>query len=87
VGEVAIHLEDQFRSVLQCATEAGQVGRAEALLALAVQNGDEGELGPKPVGNLAGAVGRVVVDHEHAHAEWFERAEHCFEVLALVVSR
>ena len=44
----------------------------------------------EPVGDLAGAVGRAVVDHEHAvvGAEHLaERAHHRLEVLALVVGR
>ena len=40
-----------------------------------------------PVGDLAGPVGRVVVDHEHAHVERRERVEHLLDVVALVVRR
>ena len=65
--EVAVHLEDELGAVGERAAEAGDVGGPEALLALAVEHVDVGELGREAVGELAGAVGRVVVDHEHAH--------------------
>ena len=69
------------------APEACEIRRAEAFLRVAVQHRHEVELLREPVGELAGAVGRVVVDHEHADAVRRERAEHRLEVLALVVRR
>ena len=49
------------------------------------------ELGREPVGDLAGAVGRAVVDDEHAVAgrveHLAERAHERLDVLALVVGR
>src|SRR5207247_6240633 len=62
----------------------------EALLARAVEDADVVELGREHVGDLAGAVGRAVVDHEHAAGapkRLAEGAQHRFEVLALVVRR
>ena len=56
----------------------------------AVEHVDARVLGREPVGELAGAVGRGVVDHEHAVAvaqHLAERAHHRLEVLALVVGR
>ena len=52
------------------AAKAGEVGGAEPLLALAVQDVDVVELRGEPVGELARAVGRVVVDRR-------ERARPC----------
>src|SRR5207249_1054132 len=74
----------------QGAPEAGEVRRPETLLPRAVQDVDEAKLRRKPVGDLAGAVGRVVVDDEHAVVRpehLAERAEHRLEVLLLVVGR
>ena len=85
VREVAVHLEDQLGAVLERAAEAGEVRGAEALLARAVQDGHAVELGGERVRDVSGAVGRVVVDHEHAHAEAVQRANHALDVLALVV--
>jgi pyrimidine deaminase RibD-like protein len=55
-----------------------------------VENVDERQLLGQATGELAGAVGRVVVDDEHTvavaqHAA--ERLQHRLEVLALVVGR
>src|SRR5581483_9021791 len=61
---------------------------AEALLAWAVQHVDEAELGRQPVGELAGAVGGAVADHEHPVAvpqDVPQREQHPLQVLALVV--
>src|SRR5439155_17138149 len=66
-------------------SEAGQIGGTETLLALAVENVDVAELPGEPVGELAGPVGGVVVDHQDADALVAERAQHRLEVLALVV--
>jgi len=62
--------------------ESGDIRWPEALLAVAMEDGDEVELACEPVGDLAGSVGRVVVDHEHPHAERLERAHHRLEVLS-----
>ena len=70
--------------------EAVEVRGPEPLLALAVQDVDPRQLAREPVGDLARAVGRVVVDHEHAASgaeHLAERAHHRLEVLALVVRR
>ena len=87
VREVAVELEDQLRAVRKRAPESGDIRRPEALLTVAMEDGDEVELACQPVGDLAGPVGRVVVDHEHLHVERLERAHHRLEVLALVVRR
>jgi hypothetical protein len=56
VREVAVHLQDQIRAVRERAVEAGDVRGSEALLALAVEDGDEGELSCQAVGYLARTV-------------------------------
>ena len=86
--EVAIHLEDQLGVARERAAEAGEVRRPEPLLAVAVEDVDERELRRERIGELAGPVGRGVVDHEHAVAvahDGLERPEHRLEVLALVI--
>ena len=87
VREVAVHLEDVLRALDKHVTEAREIRGPEALLLLAVEHRDEVELLREPVRDLAGAVGRVVVDHEHAHAEWLQRAQHRLDVLPLVECR
>ena len=67
--EVAVDLGDQLGAVGERAAEAGDVRRPEPLLALAVEDVDEGELPREPVGLGARAVRRGVVDHEHAAVE------------------
>src|SRR5205807_7489010 len=72
------------------APEPRDVGGAEALLARPVEDVDEPVLGGEAVGDLTGAVGRAVVDHEHVivGAEHLaERMHHPLEVLPLVVGR
>ncbi len=87
VREVAVHLEHVLGAVSKRAPEAGEVCRPQAFLPRAMEDGDKRKLFGKPVGHLAGAVGRVVVDDEHAHAERCEGAQHRLDVLALVVRR
>src|SRR5690242_20188498 len=50
-----------------------------------MEDADVAELFGEPVGQLAGAVGRVVVDDEHVDAFAAESAQHRLEVLAFVV--
>jgi hypothetical protein len=65
VGQVGVHLDDQLRAGRQRLAEAGEVGAAEAVLARAVQDADVAVVAGELVGQLAGAVGRGVVDDEH----------------------
>src|SRR5262249_8227418 len=67
------------------APEAGEVRRTEPFLHRPVENADVVELLGEAIGELTGAVGRVVVDDEDVHALVAERAQHRVEVLALVV--
>src|SRR5205085_12245753 len=85
VREVAVHLDDELRALGERLAEARQVGRPEALLALAVQHADPVELAREPVRDLSGSVRGAVVDHEHLRADRLERADHALEVLRLVV--
>jgi hypothetical protein len=87
VREVAVHLEDQVGVGAECVSEGGEVGGTEPFLAGSMQHGDVVELRREPVGDLAGAVRGVVVDHEDADAVRAERVHHVLEVLALVVRR
>src|SRR6478752_7548152 len=90
VREVAVHLQDELGALVERAAEAGEVRRAEPLLALAMEDGDERQLRGEAIGELPGAVGRVVVDHEHAVAvaqNALQGAQHRLEILVLVVGR
>ena len=61
---VGVHLDDDVVAVLERPVEAGEVGGAEALLALAVQHVDVVVGGGEPSAIAAGAVGAVVVGDE-----------------------
>ena len=93
VREVAVHLADVGVVALECPAEAGEVGTAEALLGGAVQHVHPVVLGGQPIGDLAGAVGRPVVDHQdvagdrRALAGDRDGLDHPLEVLTLVVRR
>jgi len=87
VGEVAVHLEHELGAVGESAPEAGQVSGPETLLSRSVEDVHVVQLGSQPIGELAGPVGRAVVDDENAHALVPERAHHRLEVLLLVVGR
>ena len=68
VGEVAVHLEHELGALGERPVEPGDVGRPEPFLALAVEDGHPVQLLSEPVGEVAGAVRRAVVDHEDAAA-------------------
>ena len=91
--EVGVHLHDPVGAVLERPPEAFDVRRTEPLLARAMQDGHERKLAAQPVGKLAGAVRRGVVDHEqarlgvHAREHLAEPADDWLEVRPLVVGR
>src|SRR3954468_2419214 len=85
VRKVRVHLQHEVGALVERAPEAGDVGGAEPLLALAVEDAHVVELLRQAVGQLTGPVGRVVVDHEHLDTLVRERPEHRLEVLPLVV--
>lgn len=64
VGKISIHLHDRRSSRIQGTPEAGEVCRAEPLLALAVEHLEVAAFSGEAVGDLAGAVGGGIVDHE-----------------------
>ena len=64
VGAVGVHLADHVVAGVERHPEAVQVGRAQAGLVGAVQDRDLRVGGGEPVGDVAGAVGRAVVDDE-----------------------
>ncbi len=68
MGEVGVHLHHVARAVVERVAKAGEVGRADAVLLGAVQHLHPVVLGGQPIGDLAGAVGRAVVDDQHAQA-------------------
>ncbi len=89
VGEVAVDLEHELGPRRQGPAEPRDVGGPKALLGGAMQHVDPGQLGRERIGDRAGAVGRVVVDHENAVAGGIEHSAECphhrLQVLALVV--
>jgi hypothetical protein len=93
VREVRVHLDDVAGAASERVVEAGHVGRAEAALARPVQHLDLLVPGGEAVRDVAGAVGRRVVDHEDAQAlgRGGQRGPHAghhpLEVRGLVVRR
>ena len=87
VGEVRVHLADDAVAALQAPREARAVGHAEAVLAGAVQDVHPRALGGQRVGQLAGPVGRRVVDHEQLEAGRGEALDEAGEGLGLAVGR
>jgi len=67
--EVGVHLEDALGAHLEGTPEPGDVGLAEALLRVAMEHRDVGEVTRELVGDLAGAVRRVVVDDERMQGD------------------
>src|SRR6185437_1490943 len=83
-------LHDELGAVRERTVEARDVGPAEALLLRTVQDVEPRESGRQLVSDPAGAVGRAVVDDQHAavgRQDVLERAHHRLEVVALVVGR
>ena len=65
MAEVRVHLDYDVGPAGGCVAEAVDVRPAQALLGLSVEDRDVGSFRRQCVGDLAGAVGRVVVDHEY----------------------
>lgn len=74
---------------LESPGETGAVGSAEAIFLLAMQDMDGGMRLGEGVGDLACAVGRIVVDHEEVNG--YGEVEHASherrEVIPLVIRR
>ena len=66
VGEVGVHVGDQLRPARQRLPEPGHVRGPEAPLGRPVQDGDVLAIACEPIGDLAGAVGRRVVDDQES---------------------
>lgn len=64
VGEVAVHFEDELVIAFEGPLEAGAVGAAEAVFFGAMEDVNAGVLFGDGVGNLARAIGRIVIDDE-----------------------
>ncbi len=69
MAEVGVHLEDELRTGLQGLAKAGEVRLGQAFLARAVEHLHLRVLAGELVGQPAGAVRRVVVDHEYVQAK------------------
>jgi hypothetical protein len=70
VRQVAVHLDHELGTSRDGLGHAVHVGAAESLLARPVRDGHPvlAILQGQPVGDLAGAVGRVVVGHQQPQA-------------------
>ncbi len=94
VGEVGVHLHHIARAVVERVAKAGEVGRTDAVPSRAMEHLHPVVLDRETIGELAGAVGRAVVDDEHAEAVGRRAREHLsrgeddrLDVLGLVVGR
>src|SRR5262249_58180615 len=87
VAEVAVHVHEVVVVVLHRVAHGSKNSGAEAELASAVQDVDARVGGGQLVGQLAGAVGRVVVDDQHLGGRQHlpNLREQRREVVALVV--
>ena len=93
VREVAVHLKDVGVIALECPAKAGEIGSTKTLFLRAMEHVHPGQLGGEGIGNLAGPVGRAIVDHEHVANDRRPLArnanclDHVLEVLAFVIGR
>lgn len=90
VAEIGVHLVDALISAAEHAVEAGQVGCAQALLALAAEQVDAAGASLHHAAHERGrAVGRVVVDDEHVEVavEGEHRVDDGLDVLLLIICR
>ena len=69
MGEVAIQLEDELVASRQRPLEAGNVGPAQTVLFGAVQDVNRGMFGRELIGKLPGAIGRIIIHHQHVHGD------------------
>ena len=85
--EVGVHLEDEVVAVLERPLEPGDVRPSQAILRHPVQHVHPRLVRRELVGQLPGAVGRVVVHHQDLEARVLQqdRGDDLREVLALVV--
>ena len=89
VGAVGVHLADHVVPGGERPREAGEVRRAQPLLAVAVQDRDGGVLGGQAFGDLPGPVRRAVVHDQDVHIRpgGAQAPDHPGEVVRLVVGR
>ena len=87
--EVAIHFENEFVIALESPFEAGAVGASEAVFFGAVEDVDRGIFGGEFIGELAGAVGGIVIDDENIDGDGnlHDASDDVREILPLVVGR
>ena len=68
MAKVGVHLDDDRGPAIERGAESVEVCPPETLLGLAVANADTGVGLGQLVGQAAGAVRRIVVDHEQRRA-------------------
>jgi hypothetical protein len=81
---VRIHLDQELGAIRHPDPKCIFVGTAESKLARAVQDPDPLIGFGKPVGQIAGAIGRSVVDDQDVVPEAAHALDHAFEVLDLI---
>ncbi|GAA3073713.1 hypothetical protein GCM10020000_68290 [Streptomyces olivoverticillatus] len=89
MGAVGVHFHQDAVAVVQAPAEARQIGGPQPLLALPVQHLDVVVVGGQLVGELAGAVGTVVVGDEDVRLRYGlpYPGDDGLDVLRLVVGR
>ena len=89
VREITVHLHNQIGSVSERPPEAIYIGATQSALARPVQHVHAArELGRQPIGDAAGAIGRLVVHVQHAQEGEIEAEQgitHRPDVVGLVV--
>src|SRR2546430_132559 len=70
MGEIGVHLDDRVGPVLQGVPEAGDVRAAETELARSMEDMECGYLAGELFGDLARAIGRVVIDDQNMRLGW-----------------
>ena len=93
VRKIAVHLANVVIAALEGPVKAGKIGTTEALLLRAMEHVHPIVLDGQTIGDLARAVGRAIVDHEHVTNDRRTLArdanclDHVLEVLAFVIGR
>ena len=92
--EVRVHLHQVAGTVVERVAKAGEIGGSDAVLLGAMEHSHPVVLGSQAISDLAGAVGRAIVDDEHtkpvgrgARQHAAGRSDDRLDVLGLVVCR
>jgi hypothetical protein len=87
VGEIAIHLHDEFVILFNGPIEAGAISAAKPPLFRLVQDVNRRMFDGEFVGHLAGAVGRTAVHNEQVNGELQQTLDQRRKILPFIISR